>query len=76
MARQRVGLFGGSFNPPHLAHLIVAEQVREQTGLDRVLWVPCHTPPTRTNRNWPRRITDWPWCGWPSRAIRFLRFPI
>ena len=45
MARQRVGLFGGSFNPPHLAHLIVAEQVREQAGLDRVLWVPCHTPP-------------------------------
>ncbi len=45
MARQRVGLFGGSFNPPHLAHLIVAEQVREQARLDRVLWVPCHTPP-------------------------------
>ncbi|MDQ7041124.1 MAG: nicotinate-nucleotide adenylyltransferase [Rhodothermus sp.] len=45
MARRRVGLFGGSFNPPHLAHLIVAEQVCEQARLDLVLWVPCHIPP-------------------------------
>ncbi len=45
MARRRVGLFGGSFNPPHLAHLIVAEQVCEQVRLDLVLWIPCHTPP-------------------------------
>ncbi len=50
MARRRVGLFGGSFNPPHLAHLIVAEQVREQVGLDQVLWVPCHTPPHKDER--------------------------
>ena len=40
-----VGLFGGSFNPPHLAHLIVAEAVREQFGLDEVWWMPAHTPP-------------------------------
>lgn len=45
MIRRRVGLFGGSFNPPHLAHLIVAEQVREQVQLDQVLWIPCHLPP-------------------------------
>lgn len=45
MARLRIGLFGGSFNPPHLAHLIVAEQVREQARLDQVLWMPCHFPP-------------------------------
>lgn len=40
-----IGIFGGSFNPPHLAHLIVAERVREQFGLDRVLWVPNRLPP-------------------------------
>jgi nicotinate-nucleotide adenylyltransferase len=45
MARLRIGLFGGSFNPPHLAHLIVAEQVREQARLDQVLWMPCYAPP-------------------------------
>ncbi len=40
-----VGLFGGSFNPPHLAHLIVAETVREQFGMDRVWWIPAYRPP-------------------------------
>lgn len=40
-----VGLFGGSFNPPHLGHLIVAETVREQFGLAQVLWMPGHQPP-------------------------------
>ncbi|HET6567985.1 MAG TPA: nicotinate (nicotinamide) nucleotide adenylyltransferase [Rhodothermales bacterium] len=41
----KVGLFGGSFDPPHVAHLIVAETVRDQFGLDRVLWIPAFIPP-------------------------------
>lgn len=41
----KVGIFGGSFNPPHLAHLIMAERVREQFGLDQVLWIPNRIPP-------------------------------
>ena len=40
-----LGVFGGSFNPPHLAHLIVAERVRDQMELDTVLWIPAHIPP-------------------------------
>jgi nicotinate-nucleotide adenylyltransferase len=40
-----VGLFGGSFNPPHVAHQIVAETVREQFALDAVWWMPAGTPP-------------------------------
>lgn len=36
----RVGLLGGTFNPPHLAHLIVAQTVREELGLERVVLVP------------------------------------
>jgi len=42
---QRVGVFGGSFDPVHLGHLIVAEHCREQCGLDRVLFVPAARPP-------------------------------
>ena len=44
-----VGLFGGSFNPPHLAHLIVAETVREQFGLDAIWWMTAYQPPHKTS---------------------------
>lgn len=40
-----IGLFGGSFNPPHVAHLIVAEVARDQFGFDEVWWIPNATPP-------------------------------
>jgi nicotinate-nucleotide adenylyltransferase len=43
-----VGIFGGSFNPPHLAHLVVAESVRDQFRLDEVLWIPNGRPPHKT----------------------------
>ncbi len=41
----RIGIFGGTFNPIHLAHLIVAESLREEMRLDRVLFVPSALPP-------------------------------
>ncbi len=41
----RIGVYGGSFNPVHLGHLLAAECCREQAGLDRVLFVPAATPP-------------------------------
>ena len=41
----RTGIFGGSFNPPHIAHLIIAETIRDQFELDRVIWIPNYSPP-------------------------------
>src|SRR5262249_45221679 len=41
----RIGVFGGTFDPVHLGHLIVAEQCREQARLDQVLFVPAPRPP-------------------------------
>lgn len=43
-----IGLFGGSFNPPHVAHCIVAETVRDQFGFEEIWWVPSHHPPHKT----------------------------
>jgi len=43
----KVGLFGGSFNPPHLGHLICAQEAAEQLQLDRVVLIPVHTPTHR-----------------------------
>jgi nicotinate-nucleotide adenylyltransferase len=40
-----VGLFGGSFNPPHVAHRVVANVVRDQFDLDEVWWIPNAQPP-------------------------------
>jgi nicotinate-nucleotide adenylyltransferase len=41
----RVGLLGGTFNPPHLAHLVCAQEALVQLELDRVLFVPAAMPP-------------------------------
>jgi nicotinate-nucleotide adenylyltransferase len=40
-----VGILGGTFNPPHLAHLVCASEARSQLRLDRVLLVPTGIPP-------------------------------
>ncbi|MEM8600407.1 MAG: nicotinate (nicotinamide) nucleotide adenylyltransferase [Bacteroidota bacterium] len=41
----RLGLFGGTFNPPHIAHLAVAEALGEALDLEQVLWMPAATSP-------------------------------
>ncbi|HQR42222.1 MAG TPA: nicotinate-nucleotide adenylyltransferase [Gemmatales bacterium] len=46
----RVGIFGGSFDPIHLGHLILAEQCRDQAALDRVLFIPAPRPPHKLNK--------------------------
>ncbi len=41
----RKGILGGTFNPPHLAHLIVAHEVREALELDEIVMIPTHDHP-------------------------------
>lgn len=40
-----VGVLGGTFDPPHLGHLVAAEEARMQLNLERVVFVPAGTPP-------------------------------
>ncbi|ADC50700.1 nicotinic acid mononucleotide adenylyltransferase [Alkalihalophilus pseudofirmus OF4] len=41
----RVGLFGGTFDPPHLGHMMLAEHTRVECELDQVWFIPASTPP-------------------------------
>lgn len=43
----RIGLFGGSFDPPHLAHLAIAQEVQKRFALDRVLLAPAAAQPLK-----------------------------
>ncbi len=44
----RVGILGGVFNPPHIGHLVCAQEAHEQLGLDRVVLVPVGEAPHRS----------------------------
>ena len=43
----RLGVFGGSFDPPHIGHYLAAVDAAERLGLDRVLWVPTAQQPLK-----------------------------
>jgi nicotinate-nucleotide adenylyltransferase len=43
----RLGVYGGSFDPPHVGHLLVVSDALEALGLDRVIWVPTAVQPLK-----------------------------
>ncbi|MCJ7709204.1 MAG: adenylyltransferase/cytidyltransferase family protein, partial [Chloroflexi bacterium] len=45
-----VGILGGTFDPIHHGHLVIAEEAREALGLERVLLVPAADPPHKPTR--------------------------
>ena len=45
MSSERIGILGGTFNPPHLAHVALARAAAAELGLERVILMPAHTTP-------------------------------
>ncbi|HUB66771.1 MAG TPA: nicotinate-nucleotide adenylyltransferase [Candidatus Methylacidiphilales bacterium] len=53
--RLRLGIYGGTFDPPHLGHILLARDALEQARLDAVLFVPCAQSPLKRKKP---RATD------------------
>lgn len=70
----RLGVFGGTFDPIHLGHLILAEHCREACQLDRVLFVPAGQPPHKsapqiTSGKLRREMVELAIAGHPQFAV-------
>lgn len=48
---RKIGIFGGSFNPIHMGHLITANAIREIRNLDTIIFIPCFISPHKTDRH-------------------------
>lgn len=46
----RIGIFGGTFDPPHLGHLILASEALDQLALDKVVWLVTADPPHKQDQ--------------------------
>lgn len=76
----RIGLFGGSFDPVHLGHLLVAQAAREELGLDRLFFIPAtrspykpeHTPAPASERLRLLRLAlaGQAWCEIDDQEIK------
>ena len=51
MFRERIGVFGGTFDPPHIGHLILATEACEELRFDRLLWVLTPVPPHKLDQS-------------------------
>ncbi|HMA77351.1 MAG TPA: adenylyltransferase/cytidyltransferase family protein, partial [Candidatus Krumholzibacteriaceae bacterium] len=47
--REKIGLFGGSFDPIHTGHMILAQRAVDFVSLDRVYFIPTENPPHKNN---------------------------
>jgi len=48
---EKIAILGGSFNPIHIGHLILANTVCEEFNLDKIIFVPCYIQPLKSNKD-------------------------
>lgn len=75
----KIGLFGGSFDPVHLGHLLIAQAAREELGLDRLFFIPAAQSPFKPDSKptsgadrlrWLRlALAGKPWCEVDDQEI-------
>ena len=51
---KKIGLFGGTFDPPHTGHIALAERVLKEASLDKLIFIPAGNPPHKTDK----KVTD------------------
>ena len=64
----RIGLFGGAFNPPHVGHLVCAQEAHAQLDLDVVVWVPVGRAPHREIPQDPGPEARFQMCDYATAA--------
>jgi nicotinate-nucleotide adenylyltransferase len=47
----KIGILGGTFNPPHLGHLILAQEICQKLSLDKIFFIPTNIPPHKESQN-------------------------
>ena len=45
----KICLFGGTFDPPHIGHLLIAQTIYEAENFDKILFIPAYAPPHKNN---------------------------
>ncbi|MDP2923017.1 MAG: nicotinate-nucleotide adenylyltransferase [Candidatus Omnitrophota bacterium] len=47
----KIGILGGTFNPPHIGHLILAQEICQKLSLDKIFFIPTNIPPHKESHN-------------------------
>ena len=68
----KIGILGGTFNPIHIGHLILAEEAREKLGLDKIIFVPAYLPPHKASSDIAPAATRFEMAKLATKGNRFF----